>query len=115
MERTLIWAMEPSFVRGKNVVNLITFKDSNGKLHKRLAPEEIPPRLHNSQVNSYPLGYKGMRDFSRPAVNLDDILGTQQRKHHIENSKRNLSPWYPFKIKVVISERGPNICKLCAK
>ncbi|CAI4349972.1 CFA_G0011070.mRNA.1.CDS.1 [Saccharomyces cerevisiae] len=77
---SLIWAMEPSFVRGKNVVNLITFKDSNGKLHKRLAPEEIPPRLHSSQVNSYPLGYMGMRDFSRPAVNLDDILGTQQRK-----------------------------------
>lgn len=63
---SLIWAMEPSFVRGKNVVNLITFKDSNGKLHKRLAPEEIPPRLHNSQVNSYPLGYKECVTFQDP-------------------------------------------------
>ncbi|CAI4342919.1 AHL_G0011270.mRNA.1.CDS.1 [Saccharomyces cerevisiae] len=87
---SLIWAMEPSFVRGKNVVSLITFKDSNGKLHKRIAPEEIPPREHGSQANPNALGYMGVRDFSRPAVNLDNILETQQRKQ--QKFSAELSP-----------------------
>ncbi|CAI4058683.1 hypothetical protein SKDZ_04G4660 [Saccharomyces kudriavzevii ZP591] len=76
----LIWAVQPTLVRGKNVVSLIAFKDSNGKLHKRIAPEEFPPRDYDLQSNSDELGYMRVRDSSRPSIKLDNVFGTQQRR-----------------------------------
>ena len=70
----------PSVARGKNVVSLIAFRDSNGRLHKRIAPEEIPHREPGSQAISNSLGSMEFRDYSKPSVNLDNILGIQQGK-----------------------------------
>ncbi|KOH01093.1 uncharacterized protein DI49_0443 [Saccharomyces eubayanus] len=82
---SVLCAVEPTFVRGKNVVSLIAFKDSDGKLHKRLAPEEIPRRERGHHLGFDELEYMyeknlGARDSSRLSINLDNVLGTQQTK-----------------------------------
>ncbi|CAI4055877.1 hypothetical protein N7582_000453 [Saccharomyces uvarum] len=78
---SLLCAVEPTFVRGKNVVSIIAFKDSDGKLHKRLAPEEIPRRGRDPDELEYMYEKNmGARDSLRSPIKLEDVLGTQQIK-----------------------------------